>query len=155
MSLQVKQERWIVDSGASRHMSGNPNLFLDIQKHDGGSVHFGNKESGQIIGLGTMGNSKKKITKVALVKGLKFNLISVSQISNSGCLTCFDNSSVQTIDRKSKMVLLNGYRENGIYLIDFNDEQVVDKCLTASLNDVEMWHKRLAHVNFFTMNKLV
>ena len=128
---------------------------LEIQKNDSRVVNFGNKESGQIIGIGSIGNFKKKIFNVALVKGLKYNLISVSQLSDKGCMTFFDDSNIRVIDKKSKDTLLVGYRENGIYLIDFNDEQVVDKWLTISSNDVDLWHKRLTHVNFDTMNKLV
>ena len=68
-----------MDSGCSRYMTGNKKLFLELKEYDGGSVCFGNKKRGKIIRLIKIGNNTKKISSVALVRDLKFNLIGVCQ----------------------------------------------------------------------------
>ena len=65
-----------MDSGCLRHMIGNKTLFLELRYYDGGKVCFGNKDKGKIIGLVKVGNNTKQISSVALVRELKFNLIS-------------------------------------------------------------------------------
>ena len=44
---------WYVDSGCSRHMTGNKELLYEYEeKQGGGSVTFGDDRKGQIIGHG-------------------------------------------------------------------------------------------------------
>ena len=77
-------EKWIVDSGCSWHMTGNKELFQELRSVDGDKVCFGNKKKGKIIGISKIGNKSKQISDVALVRNLKFNLISVSQLCEKG-----------------------------------------------------------------------
>ncbi|GAU41293.1 hypothetical protein TSUD_374180 [Trifolium subterraneum] len=42
--LEVKRRPWYLDSGCSRHMTGDRNSFLSFEKKEGGSVTFGNNE---------------------------------------------------------------------------------------------------------------
>ena len=62
-----------MDSGCSRHMTWNKDLFKELRDYDGGKVCSGNKKKGKIIGLGKIGNNTKQISGVSLVTGL--NLI--------------------------------------------------------------------------------
>ena len=62
-------------------MTGNQELLSSIQFKNGGTVSFGDNNKGQVIGIGTVGNvSKPLIDNVLLVKGLKYNLLSISQL---------------------------------------------------------------------------
>jgi hypothetical protein len=45
---------WYVDSGCSKHMIGDEDMFLTFRKERGGSVSFGNDDSTRIIGKGTI-----------------------------------------------------------------------------------------------------
>ena len=70
-----------VDSGRSRHMTGEKSNFLSLAATQGGSVAFGNGKSGTIVGIGKIGESlSHSIEDVYLVDGLKHNLLSVSQL---------------------------------------------------------------------------
>ena len=53
--LKSRQNLWYLDSGCSRHMSGNASLFTKIKKKGHGSVTFGDKSMGKIIGVGKIG----------------------------------------------------------------------------------------------------
>ncbi|XP_058005381.1 uncharacterized protein LOC131181352 [Hevea brasiliensis] len=47
------ESKWYLDSGCSRHMTGNANLFLSLEKRDGGGqVTFSDNGKGKIVGIG-------------------------------------------------------------------------------------------------------
>jgi len=50
--LRVKEDhkRWYLDSGCSRHMTGEKSMFLTLTMKEGGTVGFGGNQSGKIIG---------------------------------------------------------------------------------------------------------
>ena len=52
-----QEQLWFVDSGCSRHMTGEKANFLSLATTQGGSVAFGNGKSGTIVGIGKIGES--------------------------------------------------------------------------------------------------
>ena len=73
------QNLWQLDSGCSKHMTGDPNKFITL-KDNKGKVTFGDNLSSKIIGKVTVVVSNKiKVENVLLVENLKPNLLSVSQ----------------------------------------------------------------------------
>nr|GEX07407.1 retrovirus-related Pol polyprotein from transposon TNT 1-94 [Tanacetum cinerariifolium] len=75
------QEKGVIDSGCSRHITGNMSYFTDYEETDGGYVAFGgNPKGGKISGKGTIKTGKLDFNNVYFVKELKFNLFSVSQM---------------------------------------------------------------------------
>ncbi|XP_059654894.1 uncharacterized protein LOC132301673 [Cornus florida] len=79
-------DKWYVDSGCSRHMIGDGSKFNSLQQFDGGNVIFGDNQRAKIVGIGIVSKSKElpEIQEVLLVEGLKHNLLSVSQLCDSG-----------------------------------------------------------------------
>ena len=72
-----------VDSGCSRHMTGNMSYLTDFKSFDGGYVTFGGGIKGKITGKGTIKTSKLDFENVYFVKELQFNLLSVSQMCDT------------------------------------------------------------------------
>ena len=67
-----------MDSGCSRHMTGDESKFAFLTSRKGGYVTFGDNGKGRIIGHGSIGNnSSSLIENVLLVDGLKHNLLSI------------------------------------------------------------------------------
>ena len=96
-------------------------------------VGFGGDQKGKIIGSGTVGNgSLPSITNVLLVEGLKYNLLSISQLSDNGYDIIFNKDSCKAMSQKDGFVLFNGKRRNNTYKIRLSDlkEQNV-KCLMS------------------------
>jgi hypothetical protein len=95
LSLQDKHKRcgWYVDSGFSKHMTGDMDKFLTLKKERDGSVSFGNDNSAKIIGKGTvnLGSKDAKAENVLLVEDMKHNLLSVSQMCDQGHKLVFDS----------------------------------------------------------------
>jgi hypothetical protein len=77
--LRRKKHGWYVDSGCSKHMTSDKDMFLTLRKERYGSISFRNDDSTKIIGKGTIkiGNKNTKVENVLLVEDMKHNILSV------------------------------------------------------------------------------
>nr|GFB16097.1 ribonuclease H-like domain-containing protein [Tanacetum cinerariifolium] len=76
---QALKDKGVIDSGCSRHMTGNISYLSDFEELNGGYVAFGgNPKGGKITGKGKIKSGKLDFDDVYYVKELKFNLFSVS-----------------------------------------------------------------------------
>ncbi|GKC85759.1 hypothetical protein Tco_1141476 [Tanacetum coccineum] len=75
----LMDDKGFVNSGCSRHMTGNIAFLLDFKEFDGGYVTFwGGAHGGRISGKGTLKTDSLDFEDVYFVNELKFNLFSVS-----------------------------------------------------------------------------
>ncbi|GKD15299.1 ribonuclease H-like domain-containing protein [Tanacetum coccineum] len=159
------QEKRVIDSGCSRHMTGNESYLSDYKEIDGGFVAFGgNSKGGKITGKGKIRTGKLDFKDVYFVKELKFNLFSVLQMCDKKNNVLFTDTECVVLSSDFKLtdenhVLLKVPRKNNMYSVDLRN--VVPQggltCLFAKdiLDESNLWHRRLGHINFKTMNKLV
>nr|GFB72579.1 ribonuclease H-like domain-containing protein [Tanacetum cinerariifolium] len=78
---QALKDKCVIDSGCSRHMTGNMSYLSNFEDLNGGYVSFGgNPKGGKITGKGKIKTGKLDFDDVYFVKELKFNLFSVSQM---------------------------------------------------------------------------
>ncbi|GKA18537.1 putative ribonuclease H-like domain-containing protein [Tanacetum coccineum] len=158
------KNKGIVDSGCSRHMTGNKAYLVEYQNYNGGPVAFGGSK-GQITGKGKIITGKLNFKDVYFMKELKqFNLFSVSQMCDKKNKVLFTDSECLVLSPDFKLpdenqVLLRVPRQNNMY--SFNLENIVPTgglaCLIAkaTVDESNKWHRRLGHVNFKNLNKLV
>ena len=70
---------WYLDSGCSRHMTGDSTLFKTFEPKKGGNVTFGDGTTSQIKGKGIISLPRlPKIANVLYMEGLRVNLLSIS-----------------------------------------------------------------------------
>ena len=81
---------WILDSGCSNHMTGDMALLSQYEEKAGPMVAFGDDSMGNTLGYGKLKVGNVIIEDVALVKGLKHNLLSVGQFTDRGFKVNFD-----------------------------------------------------------------
>ncbi|GKD56567.1 hypothetical protein Tco_1289954, partial [Tanacetum coccineum] len=62
LGVDLEPDEWIKDSGCSKHMTGNRNLFSTYKACNGGHVIFGSKLRGNIIGKGQICDNKCRVT---------------------------------------------------------------------------------------------
>nr|GEW64740.1 ribonuclease H-like domain-containing protein [Tanacetum cinerariifolium] len=75
------KDKRVIDSGCSRHMTGNMSYLSNFEELNGGYVAFGgNPKGGKISGKGKIRTGKLDFDDVYFVKELKFNLFSISQM---------------------------------------------------------------------------
>ncbi|VFQ87973.1 unnamed protein product [Cuscuta campestris] len=148
---------WYLDSGSSKHMTGDASKFLQIKLAKGGNVIFGDNSKGKIIGIGSVGKSNdSSIDNVLLVKGLKHNLLSISQLCDKGNRVTFDSKSCMVERLSDNKVILRGDRIDNIYMVNLDKSASgFAKCLMSKEEDTWLWHRRVAHMNMNLLNKLV
>ncbi|GKE32088.1 putative ribonuclease H-like domain-containing protein, partial [Tanacetum coccineum] len=113
-------------------------------------------KGGKITRKGKIRTGKLDFEDVYFVKELKFNLFSNSVLfTETECLVL--SPDFQLLDESQ--VLLKVPRHNNMYSFDLKN--VVPSggltCLIAkaTIDESNLWHRRLGHINFKTMNKLV
>ncbi|GJT07329.1 putative ribonuclease H-like domain-containing protein [Tanacetum coccineum] len=153
----------IVDSGCSRSMTGNKEKLDDFVQIKGGIVKFGGGD-GRISGKGTIRTSKLDFENVYYVEELQhFNLFSVSQICDKKNKVLFTDTDCLVLSEEFQLpdasqVVLRIPRKHDLYTFHISDLQPEQKvtCFVAkaSLDESTRWHRRMAHVNFKTINKL-
>jgi transposase InsO family protein len=153
LSAQKQKDPWYIDSGCSKHMTGDKDKFLSISKRKTGNVTFGNDEPGKIKGKGmvSLSNGKGKSQDVLLVDGLKHNFLSVSQMCDRGCEVVFTSKDCKIKSVNSGQVVAKGIRtDNNVYVLKEDREE----CHLRKHNESWLWHRRLGHLNFDHLIKL-
>ncbi|GJZ42002.1 ribonuclease H-like domain-containing protein [Tanacetum coccineum] len=150
---------------AVKASAGNKDFLIDYQDIDGGFVAFGGSaRGGKITGKGKIRTDKLDFEDVFFVKELKFNLFSVSQMCDKKNSVLFTETECLVLSPDFKLldasqVLLRVLRQSNMYSFDLKN--VVPSgdltCLFAKaiINESKLWHRRLGHMNFKTMNKLM
>nr|GEW61272.1 ribonuclease H-like domain-containing protein [Tanacetum cinerariifolium] len=161
----VNTVRPVNPKSTRRHMIGNISYLTDFKEFDGGYVAFGGgAKSGKITGKGIIKIGKLDFEDVYFVKELKFNLFSISQMCDKKISVIFIDTECFVLSLDFKLadeshVLLKVPRKNNLYIVDMKNIVPTKDltCLVAkATNDESMlWHKRLGHINFKNINKLV
>ncbi|XP_070049246.1 uncharacterized protein [Nicotiana tomentosiformis] len=100
-----------MDSGCSKHMTGSTNDFLSLKALQGGSVSFGNSKKGYILGVGRIGKSlSHSIENMYYVNGLKYSLLSISQIRDKGKKVEFVSKICTVTNLMTGEVMAGSYR---------------------------------------------
>ncbi|GJX05228.1 putative ribonuclease H-like domain-containing protein [Tanacetum coccineum] len=152
-------------NGCSRHMTGNITHLSDFKDFNGGYVTFGGGAyGGRITGKGTIKTDNLDFDDVYFVKELKFNLFSVSQMCDKKNYVLFTDSECLVLSPNFKLpdenqILLKIPRQDNMYSFDMKNIVPKDSltCLVAKATSEEsmLWHRRLGHINFKNINKLV
>ncbi|GJT91531.1 putative ribonuclease H-like domain-containing protein [Tanacetum coccineum] len=122
------KNKGIVDSGCSRHMTGNKAYLDEFQDFNGGPVAFGGSR-GYITGKGKIKTGKLDFEDLCFVKELQhFNLFSVSQMCDKKNKVLFIDSECLVLSPDFKLpdenqILLKVPRQNNMY--SFNLENIV------------------------------
>nr|GEZ78065.1 hypothetical protein [Tanacetum cinerariifolium] len=131
------KDKGVIDSGCSRHITENMSYLSDFEELNGGYVAF---------------------------RELKSNLFSISQMRDKKNSVLFTDIECLVLSPEFKLpdesqVLLRVPRENNMYNVNLKNI-VPSGDLTylftkATINESNLWHRRLGHINFKTINKLI
>ena len=152
LAAKIKSTQWIIDSGCTRHMCGDKTQFKSLKLKRGGGVTIGDSKTLPILGKGKVGNDTASISNVRFVKGLKYNLLSVSQLHDDGHKVEFSKDKC-VITVGTNQIPLVARRKGNIYILDF-ELQKTACCLAAVDADPTIWHRRLGHAHMDLLKKL-
>ncbi|GKA48462.1 retrovirus-related pol polyprotein from transposon TNT 1-94 [Tanacetum coccineum] len=137
-------------------MTGNRSKLMNFVEKFIGTVRFGNDHFGAIMGYGDYVIGDSVISRVYYVEGLGHNLFSVGQFCDSDLEVAFRKHTCFVRDINGADIL-KGSRSTNLYTISI-DEMMKSSpiCLLskASKSKSWLWHRRLNHLNFGTINDL-
>nr|GEU80223.1 ribonuclease H-like domain-containing protein [Tanacetum cinerariifolium] len=139
--------------------------LYDFKEFDGGYVTFGGgANDDRIASKETLKTGKFDFEDVYFVKELKFNLLSVSQMCDKKNSVLFTDTECFVLSPDFKLidesqVLLKVPRRNNMYIVDMKNivpkESLTCLVANATLDKSMLWQRRLGHINFKNINKLV
>ncbi|GJU30048.1 retrovirus-related pol polyprotein from transposon TNT 1-94 [Tanacetum coccineum] len=136
---------WYLDSGCSKHMTGDRSRLKNFVKKFIKTVRFGNQHFGAIMGYGDYVIGDSVISRVYYVEGLGHNLFSVRQFCDSDLEVAFRKHSCYVRDTNG-VELIKGSRGSNLYTISVEDMMKSSPiCLLskASKNKSWLWHRLL------------
>ncbi|XP_073121899.1 uncharacterized protein [Henckelia pumila] len=149
-----EEESWYLDSGCSRHMTGNDKLQSKLVKYHGPTITFGDNSKGKTVGKSKIIHDNIIIQDVLLVDNLKYNLISIIQMCDYGHSVEFQKLNCIVKD-SSDNIILTGNRYGNTYKVCWNIQSSKPVCLVASNSKSNwIWYNRLNHLNFKTIVSL-
>nr|GEW30518.1 hypothetical protein [Tanacetum cinerariifolium] len=116
---------WYLDSGCSKHMTGDRSLLINFVQKFLGTVKFGNDHVEKIMGYGDYKIGNVTILRVYFVEGLGHNLFSMGQFCDSDLEIAF--------------------RQHTCFIRNLDG---------ASKTKSWLWHHHLSHLNFGAINHL-
>ncbi|GKC94424.1 retrovirus-related pol polyprotein from transposon TNT 1-94, partial [Tanacetum coccineum] len=147
---------WFLDSGCSKHMTGDRSQLTNFVNKFLGIVNFRNDHVAKILGYGDYQIGNVTISRVYYVEGLGHNLFSVGQFCDSNLEVAFCQPTCFICNLEG-VDLLTGSRGNNMYTLSLGDMMASSPiCLLSKASKTKswLWHRRLSHLNFGAINYL-
>ena len=130
---------WYLDSGCSRHMTGDRSLFKVFESKKSGNVTFGDGSKSQIKGKGIISlPGLPDIANILYVEGLRVNLLSINQICDQDFMVLFSKGNCPVINEYGKKLI------SGVRTLDNCYGLVLDAdivCTSIHLPNEDLWHQ--------------
>ncbi|GKC20075.1 retrovirus-related pol polyprotein from transposon TNT 1-94 [Tanacetum coccineum] len=141
-SSNANRSKTPTKSGCSRHMTGVKSYLHKYVEQPGLKVLFGDDSTCTTEGYGSIKCNGIVFTKVAFVNGLKYNLISISQLCDAKYIVQFDEKR-GTIFNSNKEIVMIAPRVRDVYVL-YMTSSTQESCFfaKASENLNWLWHKR-------------
>jgi hypothetical protein len=130
-------EEWLVDSGASFHMTPHREWFCEYERYDEGDVFLGDDLKTIIIGRGKVNlrliyGRIRTLPGFLHIQGLAINLIYVIKMDDVGVKKIFEKKTYRIV--RGKMVLLKGVWFGTLY--KFQGSTISDGCNSSIVLDI-------------------
>ncbi|GJY41172.1 retrovirus-related pol polyprotein from transposon TNT 1-94 [Tanacetum coccineum] len=145
-----------VDSGCFKHMTENLKLLINFVWKFLGTFRFGNDHIAAILGYGDLQWGNILITRVYFIEGLGCNPFLVGQFCDSDLEVAFRRNTY-FVRNLEGVDLLKTNRTTNLYTINLHEMAAASPiCLMARATSTKswLWHQRLSHLNFDTINEL-
>lgn len=161
MSATVGRNEWVIDSGATSHMTSNRHILENKERGDSKVVTTANNDKivsnikGDVFAMGRT----IRFEDVMNVPGLMTNLLSVSKVCSKDFVVVFDKNCCKVFKKDDVTVgckpMLTAPLKQGLYVLDKEAAMVLTSPPdTAPTSAFELWHRRLGHLSRPLMEKL-
>ena len=147
------EDKWIIDSGATNHMTFDPADFSHTTEPQRTRIANANGDTFPVMGAGTVTlSSSLTLSHTLLVPSLSNKLMSVSQVTEAlNCLVLMYSNVCFLQDVLSKEIIGRGTKRGGLYYLDdFNYGRAnhVFQQHSSKEREIWLWHRRLGHPSF-------
>ena len=161
--MKRAQHGWILDSGASKQVTGAPDEFISYTSYPSTykeTIQTADGTCQPIKGSGTVKCTPSiTLSSVLHVPSFPVNLVSLSAlVDQMDCRVSFDQEHCLIQDRRTGKEIGIGIRHGGLWYVDGKESgKFLGAALAASMNEDEakvmLQHCRLGHLLFDTMAK--
>ena len=154
---------WIIDSGATAHICNDRQMFANLSQVDPFDINIGDKSGVRAIGRGCIelmlissGKTRRcMLNDVVYAPTMGYNMLSVRVMSRAGHKIVFEKNTC-TIEKGGKIVAQGEIRK-GLYCVKTNTggAAAVSTPAVALTADLNLWHRRMAHVHTDGIRDLV
>ncbi|KAG8385877.1 hypothetical protein BUALT_Bualt03G0090800 [Buddleja alternifolia] len=156
VNLACDETTWVIDSGASVHVTYQRDIFTSYTPGKFGDVRTANHGVIECIGVGEIcleiSNGSKMVLKdVKHIPSVRLNLLSVGKLCGEKYDSLFSGDTWKL--RKGVMVLARGKQHSNLYLTrakvirdSVNAVESNDKIIKSD-DKTELWHMRLSHIS--------
>ncbi|GJZ75156.1 hypothetical protein Tco_0639621 [Tanacetum coccineum] len=116
-SCNIRKTIWYLNSGCLRHMIGVKSYLPKYEEWPGPKVVFGDDSTCTTKGYGSIKCNGIVFTKLAFVNGLKYNLISISQLCDAKYIVQFDEKRGAIFNFNKEIVMI-APRLRDVYVLD-------------------------------------
>ena len=157
--LGCYSDPWIIDSGASDHMTGSARFFSNYTPCAGNKrVSTADGNECPIAGQGLIPlTSSLSLNSALHVPKLTCNLISITKLTKDlNCSLTFFPSHCVIQDQATGKMIGHAKEQGGLYFLEAMGGNGTISSMACSLkeSDILIWHKRLGHPSFSTMQKM-
>lgn len=162
LSTHSCHDAWLINFGASFHMTPHREWFYEYESYDGGDIFLGDDSSYKIIRHGRVkvrfrDGRVKNLPGVLHILGLARNLLSVSKMSDVGIQVIFNKESYKMV--QGAMVLTRGVYIGTLYKLQVStisdiynifivgeDNNETKRTPSSPIEKTMLWHQRMGHI---------
>ncbi|CAA0830722.1 Unknown protein [Striga hermonthica] len=149
VNVACQETSWVIDSGASIHVTSRRDFFRSYTPGDFGSVRMGNDGIAKAVGMGdvhleTENGNTLVLRGVKHVPNIRMNLISTGKLDDEGFCNTFRDGKWKLT--KGSLIVARGQKYSSLYVMNV---KIVDPMINAVDDErtVELWHNRLSHMS--------
>ncbi|XP_078437272.1 uncharacterized protein LOC144707891 [Wolffia australiana] len=152
------EEVWVMDTGATNHMSGSRMAFTELDTTVLGTVRFGDDSVARIEGRGTIvfqckNGEHRSFSRVYFIPRLTTSIISVGQLDEAKYRVNIEKGMMTVHEPGGRLLAKVMRGENRLYILQVKLVRPV--CLAAQgVDEAWRWHARLGHVNMAALKKM-
>ncbi|XXG51738.1 hypothetical protein AAC387_Pa03g0243 [Persea americana] len=163
-SASNSSSTWIIDSGATDHMTFDVNHIHSMKPSEQPVVSTANGTPSSVIGEGSITLTKDlNLNSVLVVPSLHYNLLSVAQVTSSlQCIVIFWPNLCVFKDIQTQRTIGYGTRKGQLYYLNLapaSSNQLaqvfsIEGSTKSKNSEIWLWHRHFGHASFGYLKKL-
>ena len=156
INLACDETSWVIDTGASLHVTSRKELFTSYTSGDFGVLKMGNDGLVQVVGMGdvcleTNNGTTLTLKNVRHAPDIRLNLISAGKLDDEGFCNTFSEGQWKLT--RGSLIVARGKKCSNLYLMQASTSKGIVN-VTENDSSTKLWHKRLSHMSEKGLNCL-